>query len=64
MTMKENPLMAIVGARARGGISLCMWNASSVNASSVVWSVVIFALKIDADIFSRLTLDKLRLLQR
>lgn len=59
MTMKENPLMVIVGARARGGISLCMWNASSV-----VWSVVIFALKIDADIFSRLTLDKLRLLQR
>ena len=59
MTMKENPLMVIVGARARGGISLCMWNASSV-----VWSVVIFALKIGADIFSRLTLDKLRLLQR
>ena len=61
MTMKENPLMVIVivGARARGGMSLCMWNASSI-----VWSVVIFATKIGADIFTRLTLDKLRLLQR
>ena len=59
MTMKENPLMVIVGARAPGGISLCMWNASSV-----VWSVVIFATKIDAGILTRLTLDKLRLLQR